>query len=74
MKVLWAGSRYPSPPATAFGDRHILLVALLDHGEWSVEGLRLQSTLLIDHGVGVLLGQRLTLHLPEQRLRKVFDT
>ena len=73
MKVFWAGFRYPSPPATAFGDRHLLLVAFLAHGEWSVEGLRLLSILLIDSGVGVLFGQRLALHLPEQRLRQGFD-
>ena len=47
-------------------------MALLAHGEWSVEGLRLLSTLLIDIGVGVLFGQRLALHLPEQRLRQGF--
>ena len=48
------------------------LMALLAHGEWSVEGLRLLFPLLIGGGFGVLLGQRLEPHLPEQRLRQGF--
>jgi len=48
------------------------LMALLAHGDWSVEGLRLLFPLLIGGGFGVLLGQRLAPHLPEQRLRQGF--
>ena len=48
------------------------LMALFAHGEWSVEGLRLLFPLLIGGGFGVLLGQRLEPHLPEQRLRQGF--
>ena len=47
-------------------------MALLAHGEWSVEGLRLLFPLLIGGGFGVLLGQRLAPQLPEQRLRQGF--
>ena len=48
------------------------LMALFAHGEWSVEGFRLLFPLLIGGGFGVLLGQRLEPHLPEQRLRQGF--
>ena len=48
------------------------LMALLAHGGWSVEGLRLLFPVLIGGGFGVLLGQRLVPHLPEQRLRQGF--
>ena len=48
------------------------LMALLSHGEWSVEGLRLLFPLLMGGGFGVLIGQRLAPHLPEQRLRQGF--
>ena len=48
------------------------LMALLAHGEWSVEGFRLLFPLLIGGGFGVLLGQRLAPQLPEQRLRQGF--
>lgn len=48
------------------------LMALLAHGEWSLEGLRLLFPLLIGGGFGVLLGQRLAPHLPDQRLRQGF--
>jgi uncharacterized membrane protein YfcA len=48
------------------------LMALLAHGGWSVEGLRLLFPVLIGGGFGVLLGQRLAPHLPEQRLRQGF--
>ena len=48
------------------------LMALLAHGGWSVESLRLLFLFLIGDGFGVLLGQRLAPHLPEQRLRQGF--
>jgi uncharacterized membrane protein YfcA len=47
-------------------------MALLAHGEWSVEGLRLLFPLLMGGGFGVLIGQRLAPHLSEQRLRQGF--
>ena len=40
------------------------LMALLSHGEWSVEGLRLLFPLLIGGGFGFLLRQRLGSHVP----------
>ena len=48
------------------------LMALLAHGVWNVDAFRLLFPLLIGGGFGVLLGQRLAPHLPEQRLRKGF--
>lgn len=48
------------------------LMALFAHGEWSVEGFRLLFPLLIGGGFGVLRGQRLSPHLPEQRMRQGF--
>ena len=48
------------------------LMALLAHGGWRVESLRLLFLFWIGGGCGVLLGQRLAPHLPEERLRQAF--